>query len=134
MAKRKGLDVIEDAHEQARHNFHSSYWLNRVTSYTYATWMAQKKLSPLVLPILLAAWIGVISALTGKGAIWKALFIFRSAESTYRFVSFLLLLFYTMINIIAAYQVIFTKRQKPVRQMERKEAKKRQPKRRKDYK
>ena len=28
MGKNKGIDIIEEAHERANHNFHSTYWFN----------------------------------------------------------------------------------------------------------
>jgi len=137
MAKGKGFDVIEDAHELAQHNFHSSYWINRVTSYTYATWMAEKKLSLIILPFLIITWIlvvlSLISQTSNEASFWEILFDFRDSASTSRFVSFLFLIFYTIITLVASLQTLFMKRPALNEQIVKKEPKKKYPKRRKDY-
>jgi len=137
MAKRKGFDVIEDAHELAQHNYHHAYWVNRVISYTYATWMAEKKLSLIILPILIVMWVAVVSNLisqtSNEASFWEILFDFRDSASTSRFISFLFLVFYTTITIIASIQTLFMKRPSPTEQTKKKETKKKHPKRRKDY-
>jgi len=138
MAKRRGFDVIEDAHELAQHNYHHPYWVNRVTSYTYATWMAEKKLSMIIIPFLIITWILVIKTLaSGERGFWNELFDFSDAASTYRFALFLFLIFYTAVTLIASFQVLVDRIQKPIEQPEqnekKKEKKKKNPKRRKDY-
>ena len=138
MAKGKGFDVISEAHERAQHNINPHYWVNRVTHFTYASWMAEKKLSLMILPFLIITWIIVISNLTGGESndnnFWKTLFDFSDAASTNRFVLFLFLVFYTIITLIASFQVVFSRFQKSMEQTERKEKrKKKHPKRRKDY-
>ena len=47
MGKGKGFDPLADAQEVAEHNINPYYWINRVTSFTFARWMAEKRLEPL---------------------------------------------------------------------------------------
>ena len=135
MGKRKGFDIIEDAHELAQHNYGHPYWVNRVTSYTYATWMAEKKISVFMLPFVIFTWIFLFRFLSDASAegtsVWKVIFNFSDSASTAWFVSLLYLIFYTLITTIAAVQTL-TRKPPPKIEIP-KEKRKKYPKRRKDY-
>jgi hypothetical protein len=139
MPKRKGFDPIADAHELSQHNFHASYWFNRVTSYTYAQWMALKKISVLVLPLYVLIWVMLIKSAVERSregglGFWAAVFDFSNADSLARLVQLLFLAFYTVVMLIGAVQLALGPRrnrdseERPKREMEKKH-----PKRRKDY-
>ena len=142
MAKRKGFDVIADAHERANHNFHRSYWFNRVTSFTMAEWKANKYFAPIVFvgyTIAGVLWLNFLNqtALAANKTLWSFLFDFSNSSTTARFVGILFFSAYWVILAIATVQVIVqrTYASPTTSQPERrKEKKKKHPKRPKNYK
>ncbi len=139
MAKGKEFDPIEDANELAQHNMNSYYWVNKVTSYTYARWMAEKKLAVIALPMYVVAWATIIwtfadAASTRHVSVWRLLFDFsRNDGSTLAmWVQALFMVFYTVVVFIMVLQLAFAPKQKPM-SPEVTPKKKHQPKRRKDY-
>ena len=47
MAKGKGSDFFEEAHEHAEHNINPYYWFNRVDRFQYAKWLSNLAFSPI---------------------------------------------------------------------------------------
>jgi hypothetical protein len=95
MGKKKGIDIIEEAHERADHNFHSTYWFNRVTSFTVAQWNVNKILFPRVfVAFTLLGLLGIFSlnqiALEQNKTFWSYLFDFSDSATTSRFTGILI--------------------------------------------
>ncbi len=138
MSKRKGFDPIADANELSQHNFHSAYWINRVTSYTYATWMANKRLAIFVFPFYIIVWYLLLKNSTETASekhtnILKIWFDFSNSASLEFLVQLLFLFFYTVILVMMVIQTVLAKKPVPEESENKKEEKKKQPKRRKDY-
>ena len=141
MAKRKGFDVIADAQERANHNFHRSYWFNRVTSFTMAEWKANKYFAPIFFVGYTIAGVLWLNSLkngfdSGK-TLWSFLFDFSDSSTTARFVGILLFSAYWVILAIATVQVIVQRiHASPSTSLpeRRKEKKKKYPRRPKNYK
>ena len=139
MAKGKGFDPVADAQELSEHNLNPYYWVNKVTSYTYAQWMAERKIAVIALPMYLVSWAAMIwiltnAATTKQSSIWKIIFDFSSSQSLAFLISLLFMFFYTVVIFIMIIQLIFAPRVKPTVPSEHKpEKKKKLPKHRKDY-
>jgi len=140
MGKNKGIDIIADAHERANHNFHSSYWFNRVTSFTVAQWNVNKLLFPILFVIFtLLGVLGLYSLnqTAGNKTFWSYIFDFSDASTTARFTGILIFSAIWVITGIGAVQSIIQRiyAPPPTPQPERKkEKKKKYPKRPKNYK
>lgn len=85
MSKNKGFDIIEEAHERANHNYHATYWFNRVTTFTIAQWKAGKYFSPLVFIIITSFGLSRLDALNQTAllenkSLWSLLFDFNNLE------------------------------------------------------
>ena len=138
MAKGKGFDPVADANELAGHNINPYYWVNKVTSYTYARWMAEKKLAVIALPLYVLLWIAIIWRLMSEAAlehisVWKLLLDVSSSQSLALLASMLMLVFYTLVVVIMVLQLIFSRQSQPLQEGEHSKREKRHPKRRKDY-
>lgn len=142
MSKNKGIDIIEEAHERTNHNFHSSYWFNRVTSFTVAQWNANK----ILFPILFAAFtflglLGIFSldqiAFEQNKTFWSYILDFSDSSTTARFTGILMFTVLWIVSGIGAVQSVLQRiyASPPAPQPERKkEKKKKYPKRPKNYK
>lgn len=139
--KDRGFDVIAEAHERANNNINPYYWFNRVTSFQVAEWRINKMLSPIV--FVLYSAIGYLAlnnfikmATEQNQTFFSALFDFTDSSTTARFVAFLFLFFYWIVSGVGAIQnvlqFIFAL---PMSEPEvKKEKKKKQPNRPKNYK
>jgi len=142
MGKNKGIDIIEEAHERANHNFHSLYWFNRVTSFTVAQWNVNKTLFPILfVAFTLLGLLGIFSlnqiASAQNQTFWSYLFDFSDSSTTARFTGILMFTVLWIISGIGAVQAIVQRiyAPSPKPQLERKrEKKKKYPKRPKNYK
>ena len=137
MAKGKGFDPVADAQELSEHNINPYYWVNKVTSYTYARWMAERKLAVIYLPFYIFSLVAIIYGIkisadnTGE-SIWQLLF--KDWSSIYGLILILFLAFFTLIALIMVMQLIFSPQSKSIAREEHKpEKKKKLPKHRKDY-
>jgi len=114
MAKKRGHDVIADAHERANHNINPYYWVNRVTSFTIAAWKTNKYLSPIfffiytVIGVLMLNSQGLLAEEQGKDLLGY-LFDFSDSATSARAVGTLLYLFYWVVLAFGTVQTI-TKR------------------------
>ena len=138
MAKKKGFDPIADAQEIAQHNINPYYWVNKVTSYTYARWMAEKKLAPFSLPLFVIFWAAIIFSFTNAAAsrgvgVWSVLLNFNDFDAIAFWGAILFMAFLTLVNLIAVIQLLFAPRPKPNESIPKKEKKKKMPRHRKDY-
>ena len=138
MAKGKGFDPIADAHELAEHNINPYYWVNKVTSYTYARWMAEKKMAVILLPLYVIAWVAVIHSFREAAAskdisIWSLILDFTNGYTLYSLVQLLFLALYTGIVVIMVLQMLLSPPQKPAPTDVHSQKKRKLPKRRKDY-
>ena len=141
MGKNKGFDVIADAHERANHNFHPSYWFNRVTSFTMAEWKANKYFAPIFFVGYTAVgvlWLNSLNqtASAANKSVWSFLFDFSDSSTTARFTGILLFSVFWVITATATVQVIIQRIYAPLptSQLEhKKEKKKKYPKRPKNY-
>ncbi len=139
MTKGKGFDAVADANEIADHNINPYYWVNKVTSYTYARWMAGKKFAVIALPLYVILWGLFIWSTTTRAkseqvSLWRLLFDFSNSYSLAVLVQFLLLAIYTVIIVIMVLQLIFSGQPRRLSDHEhRKQKGKKQPKHRKDY-
>lgn len=141
MGKKKGFDVIADAHERANHNFHSVYWFNRVTSFTLAEWKANKYFAPLFFVIYTTVgllWLNSLhqTAFAADKTFWSFLFDFSDSSTIALFTGVLLFSVYWVILMVATVQVVVQRifSSPPVSQPERKrEKKKKYPKRPKNW-
>jgi len=141
MGKKKGLDVISDAHERAKHNMNPYYWFNRVTPFTIAQWRASKRFSPLF--FIMFSIIGVLildhqsSVATEQGkSLLGYLFDFSDSFTSAKAVGFLLLFFYWIVLGIGTFQSISERLTAPLPKATsrpKKKKEKKHPKRRKDY-
>jgi hypothetical protein len=141
MSKNKGFDIIEEAHERANHNYHTTYWFNRVTTFTIAQWKAGKYFAPFVFIIITSFGLLRLDALSQTAllenkSLWSLLFDFNDLEkSASPPNTFLLFLFWivsgigTVQNIVQGVYSAVSK-STPKR---RKEKKKKLPKRPKNY-
>lgn len=139
--KDKGFNVIAEAHERANNNINPYYWFNRVTSFQVVEWRINKMLSPIF--FLLYSAIGYLAlnnfikmATEQNQTFFSALFDFTDSSTTARFVAFLFLFFYWIVSGVGAIQnvlqFIFAL---PMSEPEvKKEKKKKQPNRPKNYK
>ena len=139
--KNKGFDVIAEAHERANNNINPYYWMHRVTSFTVAGWRINKMLSPIF--FVLYSVVGYLAlnnfsktATEQNQTFFSALFDFTDSATTARFVAFLFLSFYWVVlgigTIQNVLQFIFAP---PMPEPEvKKEKKKKQPNRPKNYK
>lgn len=139
--KDRGFDVIAEAHERANNNINPYYWFNRVTSFQVVEWRINKMLSPIF--FLLYSAIGYLAlnnfikmATEQNQTFFSALFDFTDSSTTARFVAFLFLFFYWIVSGVGAIQnvlqFIFAL---PMSEPEvKKEKKKKQPNRPKNYK
>ena len=142
MGKNKRTDIIEEAHERADHNFHSTYWFNRVTSFAVAQWNVNKILFPIVfVAFTLLGLFGIFSlnqiALEQNKTFWSYLFDFSDSSTTARFTGILIFSAIWIITGIGTVQSILQRiyAPPPISQPERrKEKKKKYPKRPKNYK
>ncbi len=124
MGKGKGFDVVADAHELSQHNINPHYWINKVTSYTYARWMAEKKIAILFAPFLLVTLALIV---------WQLLTSRTPADWLYIIPGLLVIAFVTFAYVVMALQW-FTARQRESPEPNRpQEKRKKQPKRPKDY-
>ena len=138
-----GFDIIKDAHERANHNFHSSYWFNRLTSFTVAQWNVNKALFPILfVAFTLLGLLGIFSlnqiAFEQSKTFWSYLFDFRDSSTTARFTGILMFTVLWTISGIGTVQSVLQRIHSPItpaRRLERKrEKKKKYPKRPKNYK
>ncbi|MGB8980524.1 MAG: hypothetical protein WCC12_01495 [Anaerolineales bacterium] len=111
MGKKKGFDIIEDAHERANHNINPYYWFNRVTPFTMAQWRTNKYLAPIFFVIyttVVILWLTSLhqNAVQENKTFWQFIFDFSSSFTTARFVSLLLFSVYWIITTIATVQVV----------------------------
>ena len=139
--KDRGFDVIAEAHERANNNINPYYWFNRVTSFQVVEWRINKMLSPIF--FLLYSAIGYLAlnnfikmTTEQNQTFFSALFDFTDSSTTARFVAFLFLFFYWIVSGVGAIQnvlqFIFAL---PMSEPEvKKEKKKKQPNRPKNYK
>jgi len=122
MAKGKGSDFVEEAHEHAEHNINPYYWFNRVDRFQYAKWLSDLAFSPieaLVFSIALVFTLVVIIIDKSWG-----LFVFL----------FIPLAIFWFLSLIRAIKFFEMRRQsKNTQPTKPKERKKKLPKRRKDY-
>ena len=138
MGKGKGFDPVADAQELARHNINPYYWVNKVTSYTSARWMAEKRVAVVALPFYMIAWIVIIRAWILGAAeqsetVWQYLFDFSNGPSVYRVLQALFLAFYTGVVLIMVLQMLLRPGPHTVEDEHPQKKEKKQPKRRKDY-
>ena len=142
MGKNKGIDIIEEAHERADHNFHSTYWFNRVTSFAVAQWNVNKILFPILfVAFTLLGLLGIFSlnqiALEQNKTFWSYLFDFSDSATTSRFTGILIFSAIWAITGIGTVQSILQRIYAPAPAFQperRKEKKKKYPKRPKNYK
>lgn len=141
MGKKKGFDIVEDAHERANHNFNPYYWFNRVTPFTLAQWKTDKYFAPLFFVMYTTVGVLWLIALNQNAAqddktFWKFIFDFSNSFTSARFVGLLLFSIYWVLIAAATVQVIVQRifSSPPVSQPERKrEKKKKYPKRPKNW-
>ncbi len=141
MGKKKGFDIIADAHERANHNFHPSYWFNRVNSFTMAEWKANKYFAPIFFvgfTIVGALWLNSLNqtALAAGKSFWSFLLDFSDSSTIARFIGVLLFLGYWVIIATATVQVIVQRIYAPPstsRPERTKEKKKKYPRRPKNW-
>ncbi len=124
MAKGKGFDPIADAHEVAAHNINPYYWVNKVTSFTYARWMAEKKVAVVFAPVFLV---------TSGLVIWQLPRTIRDGNGLQAVGYLALQLFITIVYVIMAVQWWQSRGKTPPKAEARPERKKKHPRRRKDY-
>lgn len=123
MGKREGFDVVADAQEVAEHNINPYYWVNRVTSFTFARWMVQKKLAIIFAPLYVVAFILIV---------WNLSNAFRDGYGFLEIGQIVLLGFFTVVEVIMAVQWWRSRGQKRM-ESDFHPKRKRQPRRRKDY-
>lgn len=125
MGKHKGFDVIAEAHERAEHNINPYYWVNRVTNFSVAQWMAEKKLALIFAPLNLILFIVIVWNLPGA---------FSNGFSWQDLGALLVLGFITLAEVIMAAQWWQSHRKRLMESdSSEKKRKKKQPRRRKDY-
>ena len=125
MGKHEGFDVIAEAHERAEHNINPYYWMNRVTNFTLAQWMAEKKIAIIFAPLYLILFVAMVWNLPGA---------FRNGFSWKGLGALLVLGFFTLAEVIMAAQWWQSHRQRLMESDSSEEkSKKKQPRRRKDH-
>ncbi len=137
MAKGKGFDPIADAHEVAEHNINPYHWLNKVTSFTYARWMAERKVAIFALPISAATLVLFILACARTAAdrsmtLWAMLLDFGDGRALAIWAPLLLLVFVTGVYAVMLVQWWQSRGKAQPRTPRAPERKKKQPRRRKD--
>lgn len=142
MGKKKGFDVIAEAHERANNNINPYYWFNKITHFQLTSWQVQKKIfSPIY--FVMCSVIGYIGLITlnefakeQNRTFLSVLFDFSDSATTARFVAFLFISFYWIVSGIGTIQTILLWLFAPptLKPEIKREKKKKHPKRPKNYK
>ena len=124
MAKGKGFDPVADAHEVAEHNINPYYWVNKVTTFTYAKWMAEKKMAIIFAPFYMV-FTGIIVSKIPEA--------FRNGYGLQTVAYLALWGFITVVEVIMVIQLWQSRGRKQAGRQAVPSPKKHHPKRRKDY-
>ncbi len=143
MGRKKGYNIIDEAHERANNNFNPYYWFNRVTPYTIARMKAEKKVFSfpyfLIFSVVLLLEIYNINTEAAESGISFFAYIFDFSDPTiFGQTLYLGLLFFIWTALlVASIQNLITRITAPTPKptpKSKKEKKKKHPKHRKDYK
>jgi len=143
MGRKKGYNIIDEAHERANNNINPYYWFNRVTPYTIARMKAAKKaFSGFYFAIFTLIVVGGfyelhVNAVENGQTLARYIFDFSDANTSSRFVSLALPFFLWVVYGIGTVQNIIARLATPPTNpapKPKKAKKKKHPKHRKDYK
>lgn len=142
MGKKKGFDIIAEAHERANNNMNPYYWFNRITHFQLTSWRVQTLIfSPIFFVMTtILGYLGYTTlneqAINQGTTFILVLFDFSDSATTARFVGFLFFVFYWIVFGLGTIQSIILRIVTPPTPKPeiKREKKKKHPKRPKNYK
>src|SRR5688572_26016217 len=112
MGKKKGFDVIAEAHERANNNINPYYWFNRITHFQLTSWKIQTRIfSPIMFVMSSIAGYIILTTLSDSAikqgrTFLSVLFDFSDSATTAFFVTSLFLFFFWIVAGIGTIQTI----------------------------